>query len=65
MPDQNKVTIDGKEYDIETLSDNAKNQVQNLQTTDQEIFRLQNQLGIFKTARAAYANALKAELEQH
>jgi hypothetical protein len=56
------LTIDGTEYRIADLSDAAKQQLANLQLCDQEIQRLQHQLGIAQTARAAYANALKAEL---
>ena len=59
-----KVTIDGTEYALDSLSENARNQIANLRVTDQEIGRLQQQLGIAKTARLAYANALKKELEQ-
>lgn len=59
-----KVSIDGTEYALDSLSENARNQIANLRVTDQEITRLQQQLGIVKTARLAYANALKKELEQ-
>ena len=58
------VTIDGKEYGPEDLSDNARAQITNLRVTEQEIARLQQQLAIAQTARTAYANALKAELPQ-
>lgn len=58
------ITIDGKEYNAEELSDNARAQVTNLRVTDQEIERLKQQLAIFQTARTAYANALKAELSK-
>lgn len=65
MTDTNKaqtLTIDGKEYSVAELSDNARAQITNLRVTDQEIARLQQQLAITQTARTAYANALKAEL---
>ncbi len=58
------VTIDGKEYGRDDLSDNARTQITNLRVTEQEIARLQQQLAIAQTARTAYANALKAELPQ-
>jgi hypothetical protein len=60
----NTVTIDGKEYDLEKLSDAAKSQLGNIQVTDQEISRLQQRLAIAQTARQAYARALQAELPQ-
>ena len=60
----NQVTIDGIQYDLDTLTDVAKQQLINLQVTDGEIARLQTQLVIAQTARAAYAQALKAELDK-
>lgn len=56
------LTIDGTEYNVADLSENARNQVMNLRVTDQEISRLQQQLAIAQTARTAYANTLKDEL---
>lgn len=52
------IKIDGKEYDAETLSTQAKQQLQMLALTDAEIKRLQTQLAIAQTARNAYARAL-------
>jgi hypothetical protein len=59
-----KVTIDDKEYDPDNLSDTAKGQIVNLQVVDQEIASLQQKLAIAKTARNAYATALKEELPE-
>ncbi|KXS36123.1 DUF6447 family protein [Modicisalibacter tunisiensis] len=56
------ISIDGADYNLAELSENARNQVVNLRVTDQEIARLQQQLAIAQTARTAYANALKSEL---
>ncbi|GEK48319.1 DUF6447 family protein [Halomonas pacifica] len=58
------IRIDGKDYDTAELSEAARNQVVNLRVTDQEIQRLQQQVAIAQTARRAYADALKAELER-
>jgi len=58
------LTIDGTEYNLAELSDEAKSQIASLRVTDQEIARLQQQLAIHQTARTAYAQALKAELPQ-
>lgn len=57
------ITIDGKAYALDDLSENARSQIVNLRVTDQEIARLQTQLAIAQTARAAYARALAAELQ--
>ena len=59
-----KITIDGVEYALNDLSNDAKNQLMNLRVTDQEIARLQTQLAIAQTARTAYAHALSAALPQ-
>lgn len=59
---QQTVTIDGTEYNVADLSDNAKQQVANLQVTDAEIEKLKQQLAIYQTARTAYARALSEEL---
>ena len=56
------VTIDNKEYDLDRLSDEAKQQLTNLQVCDQEIARLNIQLAIAQTARSAYARALNEAL---
>ena len=57
-----KITIDGKEYDSEQLTENAKNQLGSVQACDQKIRQLQTELVIAQTARVAYAMALKGEL---
>ena len=56
------IKIDNKDYDTDTLSTEAKQQLQMLSITEQEINRLQAQLAISQTARIAYANALKSAL---
>ena len=56
------ITIDGTEYNVADLSENARNQVVNLRVTDAEIEKLKQQLAIFQTARTAYAKVLSEEL---
>ena len=56
------ITIDGTDYDLDQLNDNARAQLQSIQTVDQKLAELQAQAAIFQTARGAYAAALKAEL---
>jgi len=58
------IKIDEKEYDLDSLSDDAKAQLQMVQLTDQELGRLNAQLAIAQTARAAYAKALTATLPE-
>ncbi len=57
------VTIDGKEYDSEKLSDATKTQLMNLSFVDSELRRLQAQAAVLETARQVYGNALRASLE--
>ena len=56
------VTVDGVTYKFSDLTENARKQLVNVRITEQEIARLQQQLAIAKTARAAYAMALAQEL---
>lgn len=54
--------FDGKQYPIDSLNDQAKAQIQNIRATEQEISRLQLQLGIAQAARGAFIQALKVQL---
>ena len=56
------VTIDGRDFELDKLSGEAKQQAVNISLVDQEIRRLQFQLAICQTARNAYATALQAAL---
>ena len=56
------IKFNDKEYEIETLSDEAKLQLQSIQFIDQELIRLQAQAAVMQTARIAYSNALQAAL---
>ncbi|MAC47811.1 MAG: hypothetical protein CMI12_13295 [Oceanospirillum sp.] len=60
-----KITIDGKEYDLESLSPETRNQLVSLQVCDQKIQSTQQELAILQTARIAYANALKELLPKN
>ena len=60
----NKITIDGKEYAIEDLHEDAKAQLISLQFVDGELAKLQAQLAAMQTARNAYAVALNELLAQ-
>ncbi len=57
-----KITIDEKEYEVDDLSQEAKNQLQALQFVDQEVLRLQLQTAALQTARNAYGKALQKAL---
>ena len=59
-----KITIDDIEYNSEDLSDNGKAQLASLQFLEQQMAKLKNEIAVYQTARVAYAQALKAELEK-
>jgi DNA repair ATPase RecN len=52
------ITVDNKEYEFESLSEETRAQFVSLQFTDQEIAQLQARLAAMQTARNAYAQAL-------
>lgn len=56
------IKINEKEYELEQLSEEAKNQLASLQFVDAELQRLNAQIAVYQTARMAYANALKEVL---
>ena len=62
MAEELQVTIDGVTYQQSELNNAAKVQLQQLQASEQAIAQIKRQLAIAQTARAAYAEALKAEL---
>lgn len=56
------IKIDGKNYDLDQLSTEAKAQLQSLQFVERELARLQGKTAAMQTARNAYAKALRAAL---
>jgi len=56
------IKIDDKEYDVATLSDEAKDQLTSIQFVDTELARLQAKAAALQTARMAYSKALQAAL---
>jgi hypothetical protein len=57
------IKVDGKDYDFDALSPEAKAQFHSLKFVDTEIGRLEAQTAVFKTARLAYARALNEALQ--
>ena len=52
------VNIDGKPYELDQLSDEAKTQLQMLSASEAKIRALQTELAMVQTARNTYARAL-------
>ena len=63
--DKRKVSIDGTEYVLDDLSDNAKAQLMNIRFVDAQIQQLNNEWAVADTARIGYTRALKSELEKN
>ncbi len=59
---ENKVAIDGVEYDWDKLSDRAKQLIMSLQAVNSEMQRLKNLLAFCEVARSSYAEALRKEV---
>ncbi|WP_045214355.1 DUF6447 family protein [Desulfonatronovibrio magnus] len=58
------ITIDGKEYDSETISDEAKAQLASIQFVDRKIAELKAEVAAMQTARNGYARALSEMLNK-
>lgn len=61
---EEKITIDGLEYLLSDLSDDAKTHLKSIQFVDEKIQQLNNELAVSDTARIGYTNALKIEAEK-
>ena len=56
------IKINDKDYEVDSLSNEAKSQIQMIRLCDQELSRLNAQLAITQTARLAYSKALQEAL---
>ena len=65
MADEKKITIDGVEYEFDSLSDEAKSQISSIKFVDEQLQQLQNELAVADTARIGYTRALKTEAEKN
>tara|TARA_B100000700_G_scaffold181361_1_gene200069 strand:+ start:12370 stop:12555 length:186 start_codon:yes stop_codon:yes gene_type:complete len=57
------ITIDGNDYNLDDLSERAKQQLGSIQFVENEIKKFEAQINIYKTARASFTAALKQELD--
>lgn len=58
------ITIDGTPYELDRLSQSARDTIASLQFVDEQILQSRNELAIADTARIAYTNALKRETKR-
>ena len=56
------VTIDGKEYSFDDMSDELKGKIGNLRFVEAEMVRLRNQLVVYQAARTEFARQVQKEL---
>lgn len=59
-----KLVLDGVEYNTEDLSDIGKLNLENLQHVEKRLASLDNEIQVYRTARNAYVESLKVEIEQ-
>ena len=57
------IKIDNIDYDLDSISTDAKAQIEMLLATDNKIRELQRDLAIVQTARIAYGKALTSALD--
>jgi len=58
------LTINDKTYDIEELSDEAKNLLANVRYADAKLTDLKREIAVVQTARNAYLQALSVSAEK-
>ncbi|WP_440998186.1 hypothetical protein [Arhodomonas sp. SL1] len=56
------VTINGRQYPVDNLSDEAKANLQSYRFAEQEVQRLEAKLALTRTAMKAYGRALRENL---
>jgi hypothetical protein len=60
--DMPKITIDEIEYHTEDLTENGRAQLASLQFLEGQMQKIRQEIAVYQTAQAAYAQALKAEI---
>ncbi|EDM69397.1 hypothetical protein RAZWK3B_11682 [Roseobacter sp. AzwK-3b] len=58
-----KISIDGAEYELSSLTEQARAQMQNIRFCEERIRQLESEWAIADTARLAYSHALQSELK--
>jgi hypothetical protein len=57
-----KITIDDIDYHTEDLSENGRAQLASLQFLEGQMQKIKQEIAVYQTAQAAYAQGLKAEI---
>ena len=61
---QEKITIDGTEYSLNDLSEQAKTRLAHIQFIDQQLQQLNKEFAVSDTARIGYTAALQREVSK-
>ena len=64
MTTERIINIDGTSYDLDSLSQTARDTIASLQFVEEQIQQKQNEWAIADTARMAYTFALKREAKR-
>ena len=59
-----RILIDDTEYDTDQFDINAKAQAASIQFLDSHMQQLRNEISVFSTAKRAYQQVLKIELDK-
>lgn len=59
-----KIVVDGTEYELDKLTEEARKQLTNIQFVNEQILQKNNELQISETAKIGYTRALKRELDK-
>tara|TARA_B100000214_G_C23635458_1_gene475975 strand:- start:224 stop:418 length:195 start_codon:yes stop_codon:yes gene_type:complete len=58
-----QINIDGKEYDVDSFSQEGKATLLSLQFVQGELNKLNAQIAVFKTAEVSYKKSLKDHID--
>ena len=61
MPD---LTFDGKDFDLDDLSEDAKSTVASLRFVENQILELSREVAVYNAAKLAYVQSLNEELNK-
>ena len=64
MDNNEKITLNEKDYFIGEMTDSGKSIVESIKFVEAEINRHQNQIAVLNTAKATYINSLQSEIEK-
>ena len=64
MSQNEMFSVDGIEYNLDSLSDEGRATIESLKFVEQEIIATQARLAVLNTAKAAYAGSLRKQISE-